>query len=100
MDAVELERLKREVTDLELERVRQTLLRLHGLGPNPQGLDSEEAAVYALWADDRSARSGSAASAGSASDSSRDCASRAAGSPRWSARSVRLGCPSNSPGSP
>src|SRR5262245_42894584 len=54
MDAVELERLKREVTDLELERVRRTLLRLHGLGPNPQGLDSEEEAVYALWADDRS----------------------------------------------
>jgi membrane-bound lytic murein transglycosylase D len=54
MDAVELERLKREVTDLELERVRRTLLRLHDLGANPQGLDSEEAAVYALWADDRS----------------------------------------------
>ena len=54
MDAVELERLKREVTDLELERLRQTLLHLHQLGSNPQGLDSEEAAVYALWADDRS----------------------------------------------
>jgi membrane-bound lytic murein transglycosylase D len=54
MDSVELERLKREVTDLEMERVRRTLLRLHELGPNPQGLDSEEAAVYALWADDRS----------------------------------------------
>jgi membrane-bound lytic murein transglycosylase D len=54
MDAVELERLKREVTDLELERLRRTLLYLHQLGPSPQGLDSEEAAVYALWADDRS----------------------------------------------
>jgi len=54
MDAVELERLKREVTDLELERLRQTLLHLHELGSNPQGLNSEEAAVYALWADDRS----------------------------------------------
>jgi membrane-bound lytic murein transglycosylase D len=54
MDAVELERLKREVTDLEIERLRRTLLYLHQLGPNPQGLDSEEAAVYALWADDRS----------------------------------------------
>jgi membrane-bound lytic murein transglycosylase D len=54
MDPVELERLKREVTDLEMERLRRTLLRLHSLGPDPQGLDSEEAAVYALWADDRS----------------------------------------------
>lgn len=54
MDAVELERLKREVTDLEIERLRQTLFRLHGLGPNPQGLNSEEAAVHALWADDSS----------------------------------------------
>ena len=54
MDAVELERLKREVTDLEIERLRRTLFRLHELGPNPQGLDSEEAAVFALWADDRS----------------------------------------------
>jgi len=54
MDPVELERLKREVTDLEIERLRRTLLYLHQLGPNPQGLDSEEAAVYALWADDRS----------------------------------------------
>lgn len=53
MDAVELERLKREVTDLELERLRQTLLRLHALGPNPQGLDAEESAVYALHADER-----------------------------------------------
>jgi membrane-bound lytic murein transglycosylase D len=54
MDPVELERLKREVTDLELERLRQTLLRLHELGPNPQGLDAETAAIYTLLADDRS----------------------------------------------
>ncbi len=54
MDPVELERLKREVTDLELERLRRTLLRLHELGPNPQGLDAETAAVYTLLADDRS----------------------------------------------
>jgi membrane-bound lytic murein transglycosylase D len=54
MDAVELERLKREVTDLEIERLRRTLLRLNELGPNPQGLDADEAAVQALWADDHS----------------------------------------------
>src|SRR6185369_4676107 len=54
MDAVELERMKREVTDLELERHRRTLLYLHELGPNPQGLDPETAAVHTLLADDRS----------------------------------------------
>lgn len=54
MDAVELERLKREVTDLELERIRLTLLRLHALGSDPQGLDAEEARLYALHADDPS----------------------------------------------
>lgn len=54
MDPVELERLKDEVTDREIERIRLTLRRLHALGPEPTGLDAEEAAIYALYADDRS----------------------------------------------
>jgi membrane-bound lytic murein transglycosylase D len=47
-----LRRLKRIETDRELERVRATLLRLHGLGPNPQSLTPEEQHVYGLFRDD------------------------------------------------
>lgn len=50
----EVERLQRIDTDLELERLRATLLRLHGLGPTPQGLTAEEQKVYDLFKDDPS----------------------------------------------
>src|SRR5581483_8048209 len=42
MDLGELARLERIQTDLEMDRIRPTLLRLHALGPNPQGLTAEE----------------------------------------------------------
>jgi membrane-bound lytic murein transglycosylase D len=48
----EVDRVQRIDTDLELERVRATLLRLHGLGPDPQGLTPEEQAVYDMFRDD------------------------------------------------
>src|SRR6185503_1148791 len=37
----QVERLGRIESDLELESIRTTLLRLHELGPNPQGLTGE-----------------------------------------------------------
>ncbi len=39
-------------TDLELERLRATLLRLHALGPYPESLTVEERHIYDLFADD------------------------------------------------
>src|SRR5205809_3955999 len=44
--------LERFETDLELDRLRATLLRLHALGSHPESLTAEERAVYDLWADD------------------------------------------------
>ncbi len=55
MSEGQLERLQRIETDLELERLRATLLRLHALGPNPDGLSADERAVYDLFADDDAA---------------------------------------------
>src|SRR3989454_7146314 len=48
----ELAGLERIETDVELDRLRATLLRLHALGPRPESLTAEERAVYDLWADD------------------------------------------------
>src|SRR5213083_1510057 len=48
----ELAGLERIETDVELDRLRATLLRLHALGPHPESLTAEERAVYDLWADD------------------------------------------------
>ena len=48
----EVERLMRIDTDLELERLRATLLRLHALGPRPDGLTAEEQRIVDLYADD------------------------------------------------
>jgi membrane-bound lytic murein transglycosylase D len=52
MDGGELASLERIETDLELDRVRATLLRLHALGPHPEGLMAEERRIYDLFADD------------------------------------------------
>src|SRR5437870_1189634 len=48
----ELASIERFETDLELDRLRATLLRLHARGPHPESLTAEERAVYDLWADD------------------------------------------------
>jgi membrane-bound lytic murein transglycosylase D len=50
--AGQVSRLERIDADLELERVRATLLRLHALGPHPEGLTDDERAVYDLFQDD------------------------------------------------
>src|SRR5262245_15527271 len=52
MSPVQVERLQRIETDLELERIRATLLRLHGLGPHPESLTAEEQEIWNLWKDD------------------------------------------------
>src|SRR5262249_35277956 len=44
--------LERIETDLEVERLRATLLRLHALGPHPESLGAEERRIYDLFADD------------------------------------------------
>lgn len=49
-----IERLGRIETDLEIEGLRAMLLRLHGLGPAPTGLTTEEQRLYDLLADDPS----------------------------------------------
>jgi membrane-bound lytic murein transglycosylase D len=49
LSLAEVERIQRIDTDLEMERVRATLLRLHALGPDPQGLTPEEQAIYELF---------------------------------------------------
>ena len=48
----ELAALERIETDLELERLRATLLRLHALGPHPESLAADERRIYDLFADD------------------------------------------------
>src|SRR5207247_3331392 len=50
----ELAALERIDTDLEMDRLRATLLRLHALGPHPESLSAEERHVYDLLADDPS----------------------------------------------
>jgi membrane-bound lytic murein transglycosylase D len=55
MSDAELAGLERIETDLELERVRATLLRLHGLGPHPEGLSAEERKIADLFAEDPAA---------------------------------------------
>src|SRR5881296_976737 len=52
MNLAEVDRLQRIETDLELERIRATLLRLHAVGPNAEGLTAEERAIHDLFADD------------------------------------------------
>ncbi len=53
----EVDRLQRIETDLEVERLRATLLRLHGLGPKPdlEALTAEERRVWDVWKDDPAA---------------------------------------------
>ena len=57
MSEAEVERVQRIETDLELERVRATLLRLHGLGDATGDLSDEERKIHDLYqhdsADDR-----------------------------------------------
>src|SRR5438874_7489852 len=50
----QLARLERIDVDLETERLRATLLRLHGLGPHPEDLTTEERRIYDLYKDDPS----------------------------------------------
>src|SRR5206468_9305346 len=52
MDEGELAALERIDTDLEMDRLRATLLRLHALGAHPESLTAEERHVYDLLADD------------------------------------------------
>ena len=52
MSPGQVERAQRIETDLELERIRATLLRLHALGPNPDSMTAEERDIYRLFADD------------------------------------------------
>src|SRR2546427_8294627 len=52
MSPGEVDRLQRVETDLELEHIRATLLRLHALGPDTEGLTAEERTIYELFADD------------------------------------------------
>jgi membrane-bound lytic murein transglycosylase D len=52
LSLAEVERIQRIDTDLELERLRATLLRLHALGPEPQGLSADERAVYDVFGND------------------------------------------------
>ena len=55
MSEREVDELRRIETDLELARIRATLLRLHGLGPqiDRDALSPEERAVFDLHKDDR-----------------------------------------------
>jgi peptidoglycan lytic transglycosylase D len=52
MEPGELATLERIETDLALERVRTTLLRLHALGEHPEGLAPDEQRIHDLLADD------------------------------------------------
>ena len=54
MTDAELAGLERIETGLELDRLRATFLRLHGVGPHPESLSAEERAIYDLLADDPS----------------------------------------------
>ncbi len=55
MSDAEVDRLQRIETDLELEQVRATLLRLHGLGDATDDLSDEERKIRDLYKDDSSA---------------------------------------------
>jgi membrane-bound lytic murein transglycosylase D len=55
MSDAELASLERIDTELELERVRTILLRLHAIGSHPESLTAEEQRIYELFADDPSA---------------------------------------------
>ena len=52
MSPLRVERLQRAETDLELERIHNTLLRLHSLGGAVDGLGSDERRIYDMFADD------------------------------------------------
>src|SRR5947207_6867371 len=54
MSPLRVERLQRAETDLELERIHNTLLRLHSLGGAVDGLSSDERRIYDMFADDSS----------------------------------------------
>jgi membrane-bound lytic murein transglycosylase D len=54
MTDAELAGLERIETDLEVERLRATLLRLHAVGPHPEQLSAEERKIYDLLSDDPS----------------------------------------------
>ncbi|HZP43251.1 MAG TPA: transglycosylase SLT domain-containing protein [Candidatus Binatia bacterium] len=54
LSEAEVDRIQRIDTDLELARLRATLLRLHGLGPKPEGLTAEEQKIWDLFKDDAS----------------------------------------------
>ncbi|HLK09853.1 MAG TPA: transglycosylase SLT domain-containing protein [Candidatus Binatia bacterium] len=52
MSPVVLERLEREETDAELDRLRATFRRLQAAGENPEGLSVEDRRIWALFRDD------------------------------------------------
>jgi membrane-bound lytic murein transglycosylase D len=52
MGPVGVERLRRIETEVELDGLRNALLRLHALGPNPTGLTADERRLHDLFADD------------------------------------------------
>jgi membrane-bound lytic murein transglycosylase D len=52
MSDADLDHLQRVETDIELERVRTILLRLHTLGGATDGLTAEERKIYDLYKDD------------------------------------------------
>jgi membrane-bound lytic murein transglycosylase D len=55
MSAGEVDRLRAIETDVEMARLRATLLRLDAAGPQPQDLTAEEQQVWDLFRDDASA---------------------------------------------
>jgi peptidoglycan lytic transglycosylase D len=52
MSGAQVERLAHIETDLELARIRATLLRLHALGSDTEELTAEERSIYDLFKDD------------------------------------------------
>jgi membrane-bound lytic murein transglycosylase D len=52
MSEGELASLERIEIDLEVERLRATLLRLHTVGPHPESLTADERRIYELLSDD------------------------------------------------
>jgi peptidoglycan lytic transglycosylase D len=52
MSEGELASLERIDTDLEMDRLRATLLRLHAVGPHPETLTAEERRIWDLLSDD------------------------------------------------
>jgi membrane-bound lytic murein transglycosylase D len=55
LSAVEVERIRKDETDLALQRVQATLMRLHATGARPELLTSDERRMAELFANDRSA---------------------------------------------